>query len=116
MYKEYVETYKGVRISYYLQTHTAHVSEFLGHGHLMRKNPAWRPGKPLLAPVYHVGSLDVVTTKTASKDLSVALRNYKEKVDSLLASAKWKEAHGYADNLFKVSEKFMLAQELVDAD
>ncbi len=115
MYKEYLETYKGVRISYYLQTHTSHVSEFLGHGHLMRKNPAWRPSKPLLAPVYHVGSLDVVTTNTSSKDLQTAIKRYKEKLDALLASAKWKESRGYATHLFKPSEKFMLAQELVDA-
>ena len=104
----YLETYKGVRLYSYLQTMTEYISEFLGSGHGMRKNPLYRPQKPLRVPVHHVGSPDVVTTDTASKDLETAIKKYKEKVDDLLAAGRWKEAHGYSDDLFKVSEKFLL--------
>lgn len=104
----YLETYKGVRLYSYLQTHTEYISEFLGFGHKPQKNPAYRPQKPLAVPLHHVGSPDVVTTDTASKDLETAIKNYKEKLDDLLAAGRWKEAHGYSDDLFKVSEKFLL--------
>lgn len=103
-----VETYKGVRIYWDLQTHTEYISPYLGYGHVLVKNPDYRPQKPLQVPLYHVGSPDVVTTDTASKDLETAIKRYKEKVDDLLAAARWKEAHGYSDDLYKASEKFIL--------
>lgn len=109
MFTEFVEEYKGVKIHVWLQTHRESVSEFLGHGHNMRKNPEYK-GKetPLTRPVFHAVSRELSAVEATSFSKDKAVLAYKGEIDRLQECAKWKKAHGYSDDLFKSSEKFLL--------
>lgn len=109
MFTEFVEEYKGVKIHVWLQTHRESVSEFLGHGHNMVKNPAYKgPAKPLARPVFHAVSHELSAVEATSFSKEKAVLAYKGEIDRIQEGAKWKKAHGYSDNLFKSSEKFLL--------
>ncbi len=104
-----VETYKGINIKVRVQTHTDTGSQYDGHGHHMTKNPNWTPPKPLKAPRFHAYSHDItIVGECYSEKKDKAISEYKQIIDDMLVSARWKKEHRYSDNLFKVSEKKLL--------
>lgn len=105
---EFVEEYKGVRLFSWIQTHTSTGSQFLGHGHNVSPNPEYKPPVPLDHPIHHICSFELSATRTKSLSKKTTILKYKEEIDTLLFTARWKEARGYSSDLFKVSEKYLL--------